>query len=223
MGRQLSFEWPHEVTFGEDSYYVSEANGTAYAMVTRPGDWPEGKLVLAGPQGSGKTHLARLFAARTGALILDAPALAGTEPLPETGDVVLEDADRLPRQAEEWVFHLHNSLAAAGGALLFTAAAPPTRWAVALPDLVSRLQAATVVKIGDPDDALLAAVLRKILRDRQLAYADGLIPWLVPRMTRSFAAARRTIDVLEAAALGRGKRLTINLAREVLQMDADDA
>ena len=219
MPRQLTFQWPHREDFGADAYFVSDANRAAFEMVSDPGRWPAGKLVVAGPRGAGKTHLARLFADRHGALVLDAAGLHPGLGLPEEDAVVIEDADTLPPGAEEFVFHLHNRLQARAGLLLLTAQTAPSRWPVLLPDLRSRLEAATVVRIDDPDDTLLEAVLRKLFHDRQLAPGERLVPWLLPRMPRAFATAQAIVDRLDRAALGDHRNLTVALAREALDLE----
>ncbi|QQA41308.1 chromosomal replication initiator DnaA [Pelagovum pacificum] len=221
-GEQLSFHWPREAELDEQSYFVSEANDHAWRVTVAPETWPAHKLVLVGPEGAGKTHLARLFADRTGALILDAPALTGDEALPDDAPaVVLEDADRLPAQAEEFVFHLHNSLHRTGRPFLSTACTPPTSWPTALPDLVSRMTAASVVRIGNPDDDLLEAVLLKLLVDRHLKFEDALIPYLVTHMNRSFADASRMVAMLERRAVDERRAISRRLAREILDSEAE--
>ena len=221
MSRQLSFDWPPRVTFGADAYFVSDANRAAFELVTSPDRWPQRRLVLAGPQGAGKTHLARLYADRFGARVLDGPAISGAAPLPTARKVVIEDADRLRPAAEEWLFHLHNSLDAAQGTLLLTARSAPARWTLALPDLRSRLEAIAVARIDDPDDTLLAAVLMKLFEDRQIAPDPRLVPWLLPRMKRSFEAAQDIVARLDAASLESRRPVTIPLARATLDLDGE--
>ncbi|MCC7320467.1 MAG: chromosomal replication initiator DnaA [Rubellimicrobium sp.] len=220
MTRQLTFDLPGAEAMGPGDFFVSASNAAAHAMVTGGARWPGGRLALIGPPGSGKTHLARIHAAATGATVIAARDLRPTPlpaPLPAPdARLVIEDMEHLPQASEEWLFHLLNHLGAGGGHILLTAATAPARWPVALPDLASRLQAVTPVRIGDPDDALLFAVMAKLLADRQIAPEPGLVPWLVPRIERSFAAARRVVALLDAACLSEGRALTRTFAREVL-------
>lgn len=220
MPRQLTFDLPVLTAFGARDFFVSASNRQAHDMLADVLPWPQGKLALVGPPGSGKTHLVRIWAARTGATVVAAAGLADL-PRPAPGArVAVEDIETLPPAAEEPLFHLHNHLAAGGGRLLLTSDRSPARWAIGLPDLASRMQAAAVVQIDDPDDALLFAVLTKLFADRQLAPEPGLVPWLVTRIERSFAAAQATVEALDAAALAEGHKITRALARRVLDNPA---
>lgn len=224
MARQLSFELPVHVSLGPDDFFVSDANLRAYEMVSDDAAWPEGKLALVGPPGSGKSHLARVWQHLSGAAILQAEALdpAAMGP-PPARSVVVEDVERLPRAAEERLFHLHNQLRATGGRLLLTSDRPPSRWPIALPDLASRMQAASVVRVEDPDDRLLAALLMKLFADRQIAPAPDVAAYLATRIERSFAAAAATVAALDAAALAQGRDITRAFARAVLSPNEAEA
>lgn len=215
--RQLAFDLAHAESYGRAGFFVSPANATALATVEDWAQWPGGKLVLAGPPGAGKTHLAHIWAetadaTRIAAVALDATALRDLGPR-----VVVEDADSaagLP-SCEEALFHLHNLILPAGR-LLVTAATPPRDWGLRLPDLLSRMQAAPLARLEAPDDALLSAVLVKLFADRQIAVPPNLIPYLVLRMERSIAAARALVAALDARALAEGRAVTRALAAEVL-------
>lgn len=202
---------------GAEDFFVSAANGRAHDMVMASHNWPDGKLALIGPEGAGKSHLARVWAEASGATIRQACTLL--EPIAPVvpGDrLCIEDVDRLPREAEEALFHLHNNLLGSGGRLLLTARVAPARWSVALPDLASRMTATTVVTIEDPDDDLLRAVLTKLFADRQLTPEPKLVQWLLPRMERSFAAAARIVAEIDRRALAEGRVINASLAREIL-------
>lgn len=217
MPAQLSFEWPARVALGEDDFFISEANETAYLMLCSPDLWPQGKLALIGPPRSGKTHLARLFAQQTDAQIMDAPMLerADFEP-PDCTHMVIENMDQLRGEAEERVFHLHNHLAATGGKLLLTAQSAPNRWTIALPDLASRMQATNIATISDPDETLLGAVMMKQFQDRQLGPTPSLIQYLSRHIEQSFAAAGHAVITLDRMALQQGREINRALAMEYL-------
>jgi chromosomal replication initiation ATPase DnaA len=222
--RQFAFDLPAPVHYRRDDFFVSPANAMALASVDNWHDWPGGKLVLAGPSGAGKTHLARLWAEDSGAVILNARALISDE-LPEIaahGVVAVENADQIAgdRMAESLLFHLHNMLLPAGR-LMVTASKAPRDWQLVLPDLLSRMQAAALVHIESPDDSLLSAVLVKLFSDRQIAVPGNLISYMVSRMPRSIAAARDLVAVLDLRALAEQRPVTRALAASVLGMPLD--
>lgn len=218
MAEQLTFDWPTGVALGPEDFFVSSANTQAYAMVTNPASWPDAKLVVTGPRGCGKSHLCKVFQQRTDAIIIDAIDLADTLPPPPGQSVIVEDLGTLPRVAEEAMFHLHNHLRNTGGYLLMSATSAPARWPIALPDLASRVQAATVVEITDPDDALLQALIMKLFADRQIMPPPAVVAYLAPRIERSFAAAADIVAQLDAAALAQGRGVTRHLARQLLDI-----
>ena len=215
--RQLAFDLAHAESYGRAGFFVSPANATALATVEGWAGWPGGKLVLAGPPGAGKTHLAHIWAEAAGATRIAACDLQ-TPHLRDLGPrVVVEDAEAAAGQParEEALFHLHNLILPAGR-LLVTAASPPRDWGLRLPDLLSRMQAAPLARLEAPDDALLSAVLVKLFSDRQIVVPPNLIPYLVLRMERSIAAARTLVAALDARALADGRAVTRALAAEVL-------
>jgi chromosomal replication initiation ATPase DnaA len=216
--RQLAFDLPGTESRSRADFLVAPSNALALEMLDRTASWPQGRLILVGPEGSGKTHLAHVWAADTGAELLSATALAGLG-IDRMADrpVVLDDADRLAgvAAAEAALFHLLNFLAP-GRPLLITARTPPRDWGIVLPDLFSRLQAAPVAHLHPPDEALLSAVLVKLFADRQIAVAGNLIPYLVSRMPRQISAARELVTALDARALAEARPITRQLAGDVL-------
>ena len=219
MIRQLAFDLPARQGYRREDFFVSPANAAALAAVDAWQGWPGGKLLLIGPSGSGKTHIARLWADETGATCLPATELAQADlpALAATGAVAVEDAEAVAGHPahEAAFFHLHN-LVTPGGRLLVTAPSPPRDWGLTLPDLASRLQAASVARIDPPDDALLSAVLIKLFADRQVTVPPTLISYLVQRMERSIAAARDLVARLDALALAAGRPITRQLAADLL-------
>lgn len=205
---------------GRADFFASAANATALAAVEGWRDWPQGKLVLTGPPGAGKSHLARIWAAETAAAMIPAADLAGANlpALTARTCVALDDAQRVAgdAEAERALFHLHNMLAATGGHLLLTAPEAPNRWPVALPDLASRLQAVPVARLERPDDALLSAVLVKLFADRQLHVAPAVIAYLATRIDRSLAAAAAVVAAVDRRSMTAHREITRAFAAEVL-------
>lgn len=198
-------------------FVPTEANAEALAWVEKWPDWPAHGLVLYGPKGSGKTHLAHIWAQKAGAAFITAPTLD------KGARLVLEDVGQLTAEGEEMLFHLLNQLKGEGGFILLTAPTPPAQWNIKLPDLRSRLLALPVAQIHEPDDAALAAVMGKLFADRQIRVPAEVIEYLVRRIERSFAAAQAAVLACDAAALATGRAITLPLAREVLARNSEIA
>ncbi|KPQ06559.1 MAG: ATPase involved in DNA replication initiation [Rhodobacteraceae bacterium HLUCCA12] len=218
--RQLLLGLPTQTAMGRDDFLQAAPNALALATIEDPAGLPAGKLIVTGPPGAGKTHLAHIWAERTGARILAPTALEADLAAVLTagpGAVAIDDADRLAGgPGEEALFHLHNHLQSAGGALLLTARAPVRDWGLALPDLVSRLSATAHVALAAPDDALLAAVLVKLFNDRQIRIQPTVIDYMIARMERSLAQARSLVALLDQRALQLRRPVTRALVHEVL-------
>jgi len=219
MAQQLSLDLPARPALGRGDFFLSGPNAAAVAMIEGWQDWPARKLVLHGPEGSGKTHLAHVWAALSGAQIIAATGLPGADiPALVAGPVAVEDADRISgnADAERALFHLHNLTLAEGHSLLLTARAAPSRWGLTLPDLASRMEGTPAIALEAPDDALLSAVILKQMADRQIIPTPGTIPFLARRMPRSFAAAADIVAALDRAALAQKRPVTRALAAEIL-------
>ena len=216
MPRQLIFDLPVRVSRARGDFFVSDANRLAIARLEDTGGWPQGKLALTGPEGSGKTHLVHVWAEAQAARILEPEDLSVLDVGRVAVPVAVDRADGIGVEGETALFHLHNYMAAQGLPLLIVGREAPARWTVALADLKSRLEATDVVRIEPPDDALLAAVLVKHFADRQIDVAPSVIDYLMARMDRSFAAAQRLAEALDRASLLEGRAVTRTLARAVL-------
>ena len=218
--RQLAIDLPHLTAFGRADFLVSECNAAALGWIERWPQWPARALVLNGPKGSGKSHLAHLWHQRSGAVLIRGDQLPGRDPdeLARCRAVALDDAEGAPEAA---LLHLYNRGSDAGASLLVIAREAPADWPIALPDLASRLRAAPCVSIALPDDALLAAVLVKHFADRQVRVAPAVVAFLVRRMERSFAACGALAARLDCLALGAGRPITIPLARVALAAVGD--
>lgn len=226
VGEQLAFGFGHDPAMGEADFLAADSNAAAIAWLRRWPDWPTNALVVHGPPGCGKSHLARVFARATAARPIAPGALAATDPimlLADAASAVLDDADRVVAAGDERaLFHLVNVAAETGRTLLLTAREAPARWGLRLADLRSRLNAATAVAIEAPDDALIRAVLAKLFADRQLRVGEDVLSYLLARMERSLEAARGLTERIDAAALGARRPVTIPLVRAVLNAVLND-
>lgn len=212
---QLTLDLAPDPRLGRTDFMVTPANATALASVDAVADWPSRRMVVAGPAGSGRTHLAAIWAADRGVTPLRGAGFTRPAPAPA---YALDDADAVAGDpvAEEALFHLLNRAEADGTPLLMTARDVPGTWGIALPDLDSRLRACPVARLNLPDDALLTMALVKLCDDRQLALDDHVLRYIVARMDRSLAAAARIVDALDRVALNRQKRVSRPMAGDVL-------
>ncbi len=215
---QLPLNLPLEPRFGREDFLVSPSNETAWEMFERWPAWPGRMILLLGPTGSGKSHLAAIWAKRARARVLSAASLplADLPAIAAAGAVLVEDADRA-RQAETELFHLINLLQASEGYLAVTARSWPDAWGVQTKDLLSRLRLAPAIEISEPDDALIRAVLVKHFIDRQLVVDTSVVEYLAVRIERSLDAARNVVELLDKTSLAAGRAITRPMAAEVLR------
>ncbi|WP_420833455.1 HdaA/DnaA family protein [Sphingomonas pollutisoli] len=173
---------------------VTQSNERAVQQLEHWSTWPVAAVVVTGPRKSGRSLLARIFAAKAGGQLID-------------------DAEQ---QREADIFHAWNRAQETRKPVVIVAYAPPPEWAIRLPDLRSRLVASPTLRLGDPDEALMRALFERQFYRRGLDARSDLIEWLVRRIERTHVALLRAVDVLDEAVLGSRKRLSITLARATL-------
>jgi chromosomal replication initiation ATPase DnaA len=215
--RQLVLSLPHSESLAREDFLESPCNAAALRMVESWPAWPDSSLALIGPPGSGKSHLAAVWADRAGARRLSSRALDTTS-LPDalaTGAVVVEDV--VPGFiAETALFHLVNLAREERAYVLLTSRTSPGRWRVVTPDLVSRLRALPTVVLEPADEPLIKAVLVKLFADRQLAVDEKLLNYVAMRIERSTPAARAAVELLDLASMRLKRPLTRALAAATL-------
>jgi chromosomal replication initiation ATPase DnaA len=212
---QLPLAFSHDAATGRDDLLVSDRLSAVVSIVDAWPQWPSPVVILAGPVGSGKSHLAKIWQERSAAVDIWPKAGANASVIAAAGPVLFEDADRAGFDDTE-LFHVINSVRENSTSLLMTSRLWPTSWPVQLADLRSRLKAATVVEIGEPDEELLSQVIVKLFADRQLYIDDKLVLYIVNRMERSLNAAQTIVERLDRLALSRGTKITRSLAAVVL-------
>jgi chromosomal replication initiation ATPase DnaA len=211
MAEQLPLLLPVDPGFTDEDFLVSSCNEAALAQIERYPDWPSPIMILTGPPGSGKSHLAQIWQRRSGAISLQPRDRDLASPL--LG--LIEDIDRIAF-AETDLFHLINRVRLEGGSLLLSARKTVAEWGIKTPDLLSRLRLAPELNIEPPDDDFLRTLLVKLFVDRQMAVSTSLIAYLLPRMERSGAAAIQLVERIDHLSLARKLRPSRAIAAEAL-------
>ncbi len=215
--RQLALVLDHAESYAREDFFSGPCNEGALRLIDSWPDWPANAIALVGPEGSGKTHMAMIWASAAGARVISGHALATAE-IPTalaTGALVVEDA--ASAADERALFHLINLAREENAYLLFTARTAPATWPVAIPDLVSRLRAVPLATLAAPDDATLRAVMVKLAADRQLSLDEAVVEYLSTHIERSFAAARAAVIALDNEALRLRRPATRALAAEIFR------
>ena len=215
--RQLALALDHPESFAREDFFSGPGNAAAMALIDSWPNWPSRAVALMGPEGSGKTHLATIWASAAGARVVSADKI-GAFDVPgmlATGALVIEDAGATTD--ERALFHLMNLAREEQAFLLFTARSAPSTWQLSTPDVVSRLRAMPTAQLQGPDDAMLRGVMAKLAADRQLVLDDSVVRYLISRIERSFAAARAAVVALDEEALRRGRPASRALAAELFR------
>jgi chromosomal replication initiation ATPase DnaA len=216
--RQLAFALPHTESLSREDFLEGPGNAAAVGLIDRWPDWPGRVIMLVGAAGSGKSHLASIWAASAGARSTTARSLTA-DVVPgalATGALVIEDL--APSEIDERaLFHLLNLARQDEADVLMTARTQPSGWSLQLSDLQSRLRAVPVVALAPPDDNLLRALIVKLCVDRQLSIDETLVTYIASRIERSFAAARAAVELLDAEALRLRRPVTRALAAELFR------
>jgi chromosomal replication initiation ATPase DnaA len=207
--KQLPLPFAEAQIYAAADFCAAPSNALARCWVERPEGWTNGRLVLWGEPGCGKTHLLHIWAKARGAMILHGPDLRAALP-PPSGPLAIDDADAAADETA--LLHVLNAAAEAGQPALLTALTPPARQKIRLADLASRLRASLAVEIFSPDDELLDMLLTRLTAERQLTLNFQVRNFLLSHLPRAPAALREAVARLDHAALATGGKITRNLA-----------
>lgn len=152
--------------------------------------------MLIGPEGTGKSHIGRAWAA-------------------ETGGSFIDNADS--HDEAELFAVMNEALNGNIQGLLLAARTAPNAWVIGLPDLRSRLINTPLAILEEHDDAILEPVLRQLFEEKGRQVSQGLIEYLLKYQTRTIAAQREIADELEIAAQAAKADLTKAFAAKYLK------
>jgi chromosomal replication initiation ATPase DnaA len=214
MRSQLSLPFMSAPDYAPEDFCAAPSNALAREWLARPEGWTNGRLILWGATGCGKTHLLRIWAAGQNALVLNGAQLQGPVMAPER-PLAIDDADASPEPRT--LLHVLNAAAEAGRKVLLTARDPPSRQALKLADLASRLRASLAVEIGAPEDDLLELLLSRLASERQLNLSPSVRKFLLRRLPRTAGALREAVARLDRAAFERGARISRLMAAGLLE------
>lgn len=228
--KQIPLDLHLPASVSRADFLISPSNQTAWDAIHLWRDWPDRRLILTGPEGAGKSHLVEIWGSLTEVVTSTAAELTESRmvQLLEAEAITIEDVDQIStlpgpvkRQIETILFHLFNLASTGSVSLLMTGRAAPAHWHIETPDLASRVQSMAHVRITEPDDALLSSILTKLFEDRQMHVGDDVIEYLIKRIERSFASAKRIVERLDEAALVNMRGITRPLAVSILAEDED--
>jgi chromosomal replication initiation ATPase DnaA len=213
--RQLALELDHVAAQGEADFLVGEGNSLAYSRIMAFPEWSEPVTLLVGPAKSGKSHLARIFADRSGSRLANVGDLAALATQGGQWPVIVEDVDRLGYD-EAGLFHLLNQSLRDGRPILLTAREEVANWPLATDDVRSRVRRATAFSLELTDDIQLSQMFVKLFGDRQIKVDPKIIGYLVARMERSAEEAVLLADLMDRLALAKGSAITRSIAADAL-------
>lgn len=219
--QQLPLDLGSRTTLGREDFLIGACNVSAVNLIDRWPDWPTPLLIISGPPASGKSHLASVWRTKSNAEIIRPEMLLSrtAEEIAAAGKhIVLDGLDPWlgDRHAETTLFHLYNIFGSEKRSIIATMRMTPTQTQFVLPDLASRVRASLSAPIQAPDDMLLASVLIKLFSDRQMPVSNDVIEYVLPRMERSFAAARDIVDRADRRALSQKRGISVPLMRHIL-------
>ena len=219
MSEQLTFDLPTRPALERGDFFIANSNALALAMIEDCENWPQNKHLLVGPKGSGKTHLANVWANQRGARVIASRDI--TDQAVEeyaAQDLVIDDVPSFlgEQSREATLFHIHNLCLANGNALLMTGTGDVSKWNCVLPDLASRLNGTRTARLDPPDDMLFQALLAKLFADRQLFPPPDVFPYLLLRLERSYDAAQMAVNHIDRAALSRKRAITRSFVASII-------
>lgn len=220
---QIPLDLKSVPVLGRDDFFVSGCNELAFHWIEK---WPLGwhpfpAFIVYGPRGSGKSHLADVWADRSKAIRLGPQVIMDTpldDIFAQNRNLVIDRIDLLigARDWEEKLFHIYNFCGQNNLYLLGLSHVAPEQMVFTVNDLGSRLRAAPHAAISTPDDDVLLKVMARRFHDQGYMVAEGALQFALTRMERSWEALDHLIDDAIMQAMAQKKQITIPLLRDLM-------
>lgn len=211
---QFLIDFNNKAVFAEHDFFVNDANIKPLNFIHQWPHWGShpmsSVLYLYGEEGSGKTHLANIWAKLSNAIFADAKNLEFAR-----SNVIIDNLNTICDQ--EKFFHMINYIVNSGFFMLITSNKTIDELEVTLPDLKSRLNAANYIKIESLDEDLLKMILLKQISDKQIMVEPEALDYACARIERSYTTIKNLVEQLNVASLNKQRKITIPFIRQILQ------
>lgn len=219
---QYSLQFKPQIDFAEESYIPTDSNKDALDWINKWPNWGKGIYnniaYLFGEKSSGKTHLAKIWQAKSGAVFVTNRLLQGQLYFDdETNGYILEDMENFAEQ-EKLLFNFLNYIINSKKFLLITSNSAPSKIEFHLPDLKSRINSFLAIKIKKPDENMIGQILLKYFADRQISVSSNVINYLIHRIDRSYKNISDVAEKLDKVSLLQHRKISIAMIKSVLDI-----
>ena len=213
---QLLLELDYKTNFNEHDFYLSKSNSNAFNLINRWPDWNKKILNISGEKFSGKSHLANIFKLKSKAFLINGNKIDNSifKSLKLHESIIIDDFEEC--NEEEILYSIFNLIDQDSKYLLINSLKPINEIKFKLPDLGSRSKNCLYVKIENPDDELLFAIILKNFSDRQIKIDEKIINFIISRIDRSYRKIDEFIYKIDELSLKKKKPINLKTIKEIL-------
>ncbi len=210
MSRQKLLPLSFKPEYAEEDFCISGCNMEAFRIINRWPEWPSHSIIIYGPKGSGKTHLAKIWQQKTKALPVKGMNIFSSPSRCFIAENIENSYDEVA------LFHIYNATCENNGFLLMTSNIHPANLKIKTPDLRSRLNATNAIHLGSPDKHLLESVFVKLMSDRQISIKPNIVDFIISQMEPSFSILQKIVNILDIEAMANKQKITIPFVKQIL-------